>query len=496
MSDEEWTLIGLDEKLARRRGIPARIPVPKAEFEGLADKGLKVDSVRVWIKSFLTESELGKSGTWRKQNSKLVASLEAFIDKAPLWERAQKAFGENDYAKAMSSLKRIAAMDPDDHAARLNIAFAQANAGDHAAALKSFQAVRATFTGDPDYHVAIGHIHLAAQRIDDAVGEMVLALEAKPDCQPALDALAKVGVLAPIYENPRDAASLIYIRADSVVPYLTGEWDKEPRTAAFYLEQLAYHERELRHPVALEAAERAVKAAGGEVGPERAELARVAALRQLGRSDEALAAAEAYLAKVPASAGGWVELARCLTGVGKTSEAKVAVDRALEADPGDLQALAIRFWPEDPADLQAVHGALPGLAAFVEAHASSAGAWRSLARAKLVVGLTDEALELFAKAVALTPGDDELRAERWGELGKLQRFDEILADAAKLADLPKRDWTLRWNEAEAYVGLGKKVEARACFMALNFDESLHVDVRRRAKRAVASMDEAAPGPAA
>jgi tetratricopeptide (TPR) repeat protein len=491
MSDEEWVLIGLDEKVARRQGIPARIPVPKKEFEGLADEGLKVDTVRRWIKSFLTDSELGKSGTWRKQNAKMVSSLEAFIDKAPLWDRAQKAFAENDYEKAMSSLKRIASMDQEDHAARLNIAFAQANMGDHAAALKSFQAVRATFAGDPDYHVAVGHIHMAGQRVDDAINEMVLALEAKPDCQPALDALVKLGVLAPIYENPRDAASLTYVRADSVLEYLTGEWDKEARSPEFFLEQLAYHERELRYPLVLAAAERAVKAAGGDVGPERAELARVSALRALGRGDDALAAARVYLAKATSSAGGHVELGRCLAAAGKADEAKAAFERALELDPGDLQALAIRFWPEDPGDIQAVHAALPALQAFCDAHPAAAGAWRSLARATLVAGRTDDGLALFTKAAALAPNDDDLRAELWTELGKQQRFDEILADAAKLGPLAKRDWKLRWNEAEAYLGLGKKIEARACFMALNFDETLHVDVRRRAKRAVNSIDEGA-----
>jgi tetratricopeptide (TPR) repeat protein len=495
MAEQEWVLIGLDEKMARRQGLPARIPVPKEKFEGLADEGLKVDLVRVWIKTFLTDSELGKSGAWRKANSKIVSALEAFTDKAPLWERAQKAFAENDYEKAISSLKRIATMDADDHAARLNIAFAQANSGDHAGALKSFLAVKATFAGDPDYHVAIGHIHMAAQRVDEALEQMVLALEAKPDCQPALDALVKLGVLAPIYENPRDAASLTYVRTDSVVDYLTGEWDKEPRTVEFFLEQLAYHERELRFGVALAAAERAVKAAGGDVGPERAEIARVSALRQLGRADAALALCEAYLAKAPRSAGAWVEAARCHAALGAQDRSREAIDKALAADPGDLQAIAIRYWPEDIGDIQAVHGALPGLQAFAEAHADAAGAWRSLARAKLVVGQKDEALELFAKAVALAPADDDLRAEQWTELGKLERFDALLAEAAKLEDIAKRDWKLRWNEAEAYIGLGKKMEARACFAAINFDESLHVDVRRRAKRAVKSIDEGGSGDA-
>jgi hypothetical protein len=46
---------------------------------------------------------------------------------------------------------------------------------------------------------------------------------------------------------------------------------------------------------------------------------------------------------------------------------------------------------------------------------------------------------------------------------------------------------LRWSEADAYLGLGKKMEARAAFTAINADDSLHVAVRARAKRAVENM---------
>lgn len=495
MSEQgDWVLIGLDEKMARRQGLPARLPVPRTEFEGLAEKGLNIDTSRKWIKDFLTNSEPGKSGVWRKQNSAVVAALEAFIDKAPLWQRAQDAFAANDYERALSALKRITTMDPDDHAARLNLASAQANQRDYAAALKSFQAIRKTFEGDADFHVGVGHVHIAMQNADAAIGEMVLALEAKPDCQPALDALVQLRVLAPIYENPRDAASLLYVRADAVGEYLAGQWDAEPRDAAFFLEQLAYHEREQRHGVALLAATRAVRAAEAAGGAlvERAELARVSALRALGRAGDALAAAEAYAAKAPGSSGAEVELAKTLSALGRRDEAAAAVERALQRDPGDLDALALRFLPDDMNDLQKVHAALPALRGFVDAHAQSPGAWRSLARAELAVGRAEDALGTFAKAVALTPADDELRAEYWSELGKEQRYDEILADAAKIPDMAKRDWKLRWNEAEAYLNVGKKVEARACFSAINFDDSLHVDVRKRAKRAVTAVDAPPP----
>jgi tetratricopeptide (TPR) repeat protein len=304
-----------------------------------------------------------------------------------------------------------------------------------------------------------------------------------------------MGVLRAIYENPRDANSLTYVRTDSVAAYLGELWDKEPRDLAFYLEQLAYHEREQRWDVALAAADRALKVAG-DAGNERAELARVAALRALGRTADAIAAAEAYAAKAPKSAGAQVELSKALAAAGKADESRAALARALEIDPGDLEALMTRYWPADPNDIKAIHTATPELAAFAEAHPNHAGVWRTLARAYLATGRIDDALALFERAIGITPDDDDLRAEHWTELGRHQRYADVLADAAKIGDMGKRDWKLRWNEADAYAGLGKKMEARAAFSAINFDEKLHVDIRKRAKRAVKSIDEAPPDPAA
>ena len=490
-----WLMIGLDPKMARRQGLPAQLPVPKAEFEGMADKGLNIDLCRKWVKDFLTNSPAGQDGTWRRRNSGIVSALDAFVDNAVHWEKAQKAFAEDDYAKAISVLKRIATMNPEDEPAKLNLASALANTGDFDGALKNFKAIRQTFEGDPDFHVAVGHVYLRKQDRDNAINEMVLALEAKPDHQPALEALLQLGVLRPVYENPRDATSLIYVRSDSVVQYLGELWDKEPRDLAFYLEQLAYHEREMRFDVALAAAERAIKAAGDE-GNERAELSRISALRQLGGIEAALTAAQAYAAKAPKSSGAQVELAKSLSAAGRADDASATVDAALAIDPGDLSALMFRFWPSDKNDVKLIGEAVPALQKFSEAHPESAGAWRTLARAYLAIGRIDDAMELFVKAIALTPADDELRAEYWSELGRHQRYPEILADAAKITDMSSRDWKLRWNEAEAYAGIGKKMEARAAFSAINFDDRLHVDIRRRAKRAVKGIDEAPPEPPA
>jgi tetratricopeptide (TPR) repeat protein len=488
--DEEWVVIGLDAKMSRRQGMPAQLPIPKSEFEGLADKGLSIDNARKWIKAFLNDSPMGKDGNWRKKNSQLVGALEVFLDKAPLLERAQSGFQEKDFEKAASALKRIASMDPDDHSSRLNLGAALVNLRDYAGALKVFGQIRKTFEGDADYHVGVGQLHATMGNKDEAMNEFVLALEAKPDCQGALDALVSLGVLVPVYENPRDAASLTYVRSDSVGDYLASIWDAEARDVAYYLEQLNYHEREKRPNVVLAAAERVLKGSPDAAAAERAELAKLGALRDLGQVAEALSAARAYSERVPTSAGALVEVGRSLLATGHTDDARAAFDAALAIDPGDLMALQLRYWPANSlTDIQAVSACIPALEAFANAHGDSAGAWRSLARAKWASGSKDEAVALFRKAVELTPGDDELRAELWNQLGNMQQYQEIVADASKIENMNKRDWKLRWNEAEAYLGLGRKLEARGAFAAINFDDSLHVDIRKRAKRAVKSIDE-------
>jgi tetratricopeptide (TPR) repeat protein len=489
MTDDvgEWMLISLDEKLARRQGVPQRVPVPRAELEALAGKGLGIEPMRHWAGQFIASAP--KDGAWRTENAALLTSLEAFIGKSELWAKAQAAFATNDFKKAISSLRMIASVDPNDHAARMNLGNALANTGDQQGALKHFEAVRETFSGDADYHLAVGQLYVAVGDLQKSADEMSLALEAKPDCKPAMDALVKLGVLVAIYEDPRDAGSLAYVRSDRVVESLHDEWNKDGRSAAYFLEQLAYHEAEGRSDVALAAAGRVIALGGTDAELERARMGRVAALRASGKREEARAEATKELLRKPAPAWAHVEVASCLFEDGKVEEGRAELDRALAADPNDQTALLLRFWPREMKDIAQVQACIPALAAFAESHASAPGPLRSLARAKAAVGADDEACAVFAKAVALAPADDELRAECWAQLSHAKKFDDVIKDAASLSDIGSRDWKLRWNEAEAQRGLGKMTEARAAFAAINADESLHVEVRRRAKRTVRAIEE-------
>lgn len=487
MSDDEqeWMLLPLDAKMARRQGMPLKVPVPKEQFEGLADDGLSADKLIGWIKGFLENAPVAKDGNWRRRNSEIVSQLEGFVDKQPLWEKAQALFAQNDYEKALKTLKRITIMMPDDHAAKMNYANALANQGQHDKAFKQLRQIKDTFDGEPEYHVTLAQLHVSKNDHDAAIEELVKALDAKPDHYPAMDALAKLGVLARVYTDPRDAASLVFVRADSVVEFMKEEWDSAERDAAYYVEQMGYHESERRYDTALEAAERAI--AASKEPNERAEQGKVIALRGLDRKDDAVAAAKAFTDKMPGSAVAYVELSASLLINGDRDGAVAAVDKALEVDPGDQEAICLKLWPPDREKMIAVGEAIPAIQAHAEKHPEVAGAWRSLARAKLVVGSDEEALALFEKAVGLAPDDDDLRSEWWAELAAKTEYKKVLEDSQKIENLPERDWKLRWNEAEAYRGLDQIMQARAVYMQLNSDESLHVDIRKRAKRAAMEL---------
>jgi tetratricopeptide (TPR) repeat protein len=493
MTDDagDWMVITLDEKLARKQGVPARIPVPKAEFESLADKGMTVDQMRGWVSKFITTSPAMHNANWRTQNAALARSFEVFVAKKDGWAKAQDAFGKSDFKSAIGALRMISNIDPNDHCARLNLAAALASTGDHAGALAQLDAIVDTWSDDADFHVTRANVLVALNRRDDAIGALADALERDPSYQPALSSLKTLGVLASIYEDPRDAGSLIYVRTDKLLEHLESVWASAPRDAAYYLGQMAYHEMERRPAVMLSAAEKAIVLGGDSPSP-RALTARVLALRDLGRLTEATAVARAQLA-MAASASAHVDLARCLLAASDTAGANAELDLALALDPGDLMAIDLRWWPAERHDLEKVQAILPQLEAHADKNAQNAGPWRMLARARLAIGDSDGALKLFDKAVALAPHDDELRAEWWAELVRLGKAGAALADSAKLGEIKTHDWKLRWNQAEAYAAAGKKMEAQACFFAINQDESLHVDVRKRAKRAATGQQEA-PGP--
>lgn len=480
MSDDNaWAMLQLDEKQARRSGMPPQVPVKKKDFDAVADGGLTAALARKWIAAFLGEA----GPAWRGQNAPLAARYDAYVGKATFVDRAEAAMKKGDHDTAIGAFNMITRLDKEDHGARMNLAVALMRKSDYAGALAQLVAIEDTFEGDPDYHCMRGQVLANTEDNDGALEQFVLALEADPTSKTAMEALVRMGALVPIYEDPRDPTSLAYVRSDSIAEHLRALWAENQTDATGLLEALAYHESERRHDVALAAADALLAKDGAtDAQRERAELARLNALRATKQNDVALAEARALVEKRK-SAAAHVELARCLFGANDEDGARAELDRALEIDPGDILALDLRFWPADHDALVEIQEMLPALAAFVAKHPNVAGAQRSLARARLAMGSVDDALALFAKAVELDPTNDDLRAEMWTELSRAGRDAEVIADAERLGDMKTRNWTLRWSEAESYGRVGKKMEAHAAFGALSQDTSLPATLRKRAKRA-------------
>lgn len=485
----DWVLVTIDQKLARKQGVPSRIPIPKSEFEKLADEGMSVEKMREWVGKFVATSPAMHNAAWRTENVALARSFEVFIAKKDGWAKAQQAFQRKDVKSAIGALRLLSNVDREDHCARFNLATALASAGDHAAALKLLDEIRDTWVDDADYHVTRARVLLGLDRRDEAIDALADALERDPACQAALDTLKALGVLVAIYEDPLDATSLVYVRSDKMLEHLEAVWRSAPRDLDYYLRQAAYHQMDARHAVALAAADAAI-ALGGAAADGRASSARIVALLSLGRVADATEAARGRVAAAD-NATSRVDLARTLLAANAASDADAELGRALEHDPGDLMALDLRWWPADRNDLQLLQAAIVRLREHAERHSAHAGAWRVLARATAAVGDVDGAMTTFEKAMSLAPQDDELRAEWWTELVKHGRATDVLADAARVTGLPERDWKLRWGEAEALAAAGRKMEAQAAFAAINRDEKLHVDVRKRAKRAAMRVAQGA-----
>src|ERR1019366_2273588 len=227
---------------------------------------------------------------------------------------------------------------------KLNLASALSSSGDHAAAIAMLDSVSETWADDAEYHVTRANVLLSLQRRDDAVGALVDALERDPSHNQALETLKALGVLAAVYQDPRDPASLTYVRTDKVTEHMESVWAAAPRDVDYFMRQVPYHQMERRPAVALAAAEKAI-ATGGAAPAARAVSARITALRELGRVEEATAAARAILEKNPAAAGAHLDLARCLLAASKNDEANAELDRAIAADPNDLMALDLRWGP-------------------------------------------------------------------------------------------------------------------------------------------------------
>ncbi len=139
-------------------------------------------------------------------------------------------------------------------------------------------------------------------------------------------------------------------------------------------------------------------------------------LRQAGRAQEALEAADRALSARPGDAWGLVIRGRALLALDRAPEARATYERALEKDPADTEALR---GLADAAFRAGNAGAAEGAyARILKADPTDTGALVRLGALRVRAGRVDEAREMFARALERNPRDAEALLDMGGLLAR------------------------------------------------------------------------------
>jgi predicted TPR repeat methyltransferase len=192
----------------------------------------------------------------------------------------------------------------------------------------------------------------------------------------------------------------------------------------------------------------AVLAPLSKAEPRDAELAVNAslALRRSGQVEPALLAARCAAAADPQRTSAWNALGLAAMESELLSEALDAFERGLALSPGQPALRLHRA--QCLRRLGRFNDAGQAFAELLQADRTLLDAWRGLAAVNAAVGNTDLALECRTQALALQPGDPELRLEQAIALLLHDRLDEAAAAIeALLVDYP--------GDAQAWAWLGR-----------------------------------------
>jgi tetratricopeptide (TPR) repeat protein len=153
-----------------------------------------------------------------------------------------------------------------------------------------------------------------------------------------------------------------------------------------------------------------------------------------------------------------------LVRLGRFAEALVAIERAIEIDPGSYDIhrnradvlLGLGRWREALEDIERWAGSRPGVRAIPEY-------WGMRACALVNLGETDEALRSYEKALSMAPRCAPCHAGKALVLLRQERFEEAVAAADRTIEIDPAH-AGAWNtRGSALDRLGKHAEALATF---------------------------------
>ncbi len=470
MTTREWIQIGLDDGEARRLGMPASLPVPKAAYDEFAENPPTFEEFVAWTREFLAEMP----------DHPLAASVRVFGEKGPLWIAARAHLLEGEWADALELLLQILTLDPDDAAAHFNLGAVYRNLGDPGRSLAEYARCEAFFADSGLYYTNRARTHEALQQVEAAVADYRAALELLPGDEFVLEQLARLGELVELSVNPENPEETIFVTRENYVQAVEGFWASAPQTPAFFLEQAALLLDEGRAELAMQAADRALA-----LGTDAAEawLYKGLALWRLRRHDDAIAALEEFVAREPESAAGLLNLAKVVWEQRGHAAAIPLLGRVVEWDPNNvpaLQMLAATTGGED------VPGAFERIEAVRDAYPEAWAPYRVLGDLHWQEEEPDAAIHAYAAALARGADDDTI-AGYLAILGELERPDEMARVADSVPALERRALALRWNAMQGYLDASRTADAARLLRSIIDDPDLSAENRQYCEQLLASL---------
>jgi tetratricopeptide (TPR) repeat protein len=450
----DWRMEELDPRIAAKASLPARVPVPE-DVAASAEYAITRAAAAGWAEDYLAEHPGDPA-------------LERLVAKEPYWRAAEAPLMAEDWESALPVIEQILDIDPDDAAARFNLASAQRGTGHPEVALETLAAVAAVFEDEGVFHANVARTEEALGHRDAAVAGYHRALELLPGDAFLLERLAALGDLVAAFGPDGEPVYVDAVDFTDSVRQDLAQHAEDPDYLVGVAEVLL---TQGHADLGRNAAELALASA-----PERADALLLAGIaeEQLGHPAAALGLLERHVGLEPNSAAGQSHRAHALFLLGRVEEAREAAAVAFELDPNDMVAIQTAVAGDDGAE-----AVLGRISALIELRPAAWAPWRAAGDVHHTAGNEDAAMTHWRRAIDLG-ADDGTIGMYLGELGRSGRIDELVEIADGLSRLSERDPGLRWNVASGYAEAGREAEARIVFASIAHDDRVGADLRAAA----------------
>ncbi len=186
------------------------------------------------------------------------------------------------------------------------------------------------------------------------------------------------------------------------------------------------------------------------------------ALTYLGRNEEAIAAYDKTIEIKPQYGDAWNNKGVALADLGKNEEAIAAYDKAIAIDP--QLAYAWNNKENDLADLGRNEEAIAAYDKAIEIDPQLAVAWNNKGNDLADLGRNEEAIAAYDKAIEIDPQLAVAWNNKGGAFGKLGRNEEAIAAYDKAIEIAPQ-LAVAWNNKGVALGnLGRHEEAKEVFV--------------------------------